>query len=52
MLMLLIFLHSMLLEIVHNLSFYDNYCVYLIDLYTTYFVLDIRYFMPIHQQVS
>ncbi len=31
MLMLLLFLHSILFEIVHNLSFYDN-CVYLNEL--------------------
>ena len=39
MLMLLLFLHSILFETVHNLSFCDN-CVHLIDLWTRYLTLD------------
>ncbi len=50
--LMLLFLHSILFEIVHNLSFYDN-CVYLNDLQTTYLVRDIyAIFMPIHQPVG
>ncbi len=48
MLMLLIFLHTILLEIVHNLSFNDN-CVYLIDFVNNVLSLIYFIFIPIQQ---